>query len=133
MSKIDKLRAQERSERLLGNCSLADNLLAKIASMENKGLVPVVQKVDDITAERRRVEAAWSAMDPACSVVILEIQPGLSHAVRRTCTMEIALPLLKQEKARLLGLVTDKWVNVQADTSNTPPLSDRKGTGPIFI
>ena len=129
MSKIEKLRALERSERIGGNSSFADNLLHKIAAMENKGLVSV-QKVDDITAERRRVEAAWSAMDPACSVVILEIQPGLSRAVRRTCTMEIALPLLKQEKARLLGRADAEWVLPPQQTiENTPPLStDRKGT-----
>ena len=129
MSKIDKLRAQERSERLLGNCSLADNLLAKIAALENKNLVPV-QKVNDVAAARRWVEQQWEKMDPSCSVVILEIKPGVSRAVRRTCTMEIALPLLRAEKARLLGRADAEWVlPPQATIENTPPLStDRKGT-----
>ena len=130
MSKIDKLRAQERSERLLGNCSLADNLLAKIAAMENKsGLVPVVQKVDD--NERRRVEQAWSAMDQTALVDVLCVEPGLSRKVRRTMPMSAAIDLLKNG-AWLVGRTDALAYPPQADTSNTLPLNQKPSTT-LFI
>jgi hypothetical protein len=131
MSKIDKLRAQERSERLLGNCSLADNLLAKIAAMENKSLVPVQVNSDAIA--RREVERRWEEMDPAASVVLLCIESGLSRAVRREMPMRDAIILLKAEKARLLGRADAEWVlPPQQDTSNCAPLNQKPSTT-LFI
>jgi hypothetical protein len=129
-SLLDKLRAQERGERLLGNHTLADNLLAKIATMENKsGLVPVVQKVDD---ERRRVEQAWAAMDQTALVDVLCVIPGLARKVRRTMPMSAAIDLLKNG-AWLVGRTAD-LVNVQATTENTPRLvPDAANKPPLYI
>ncbi len=132
MSVIEKLRRSAQSERELGNTRAAAAFDAKADAMQSKsGLVPV--KLDDITAERRRVEEAWSAMalDPEMRVVLL-VDEGLSRAVRRELPMRLALPLLRAEKARLLGRVDDTWVNVQADVSNTPPLNQKPSTT-LFI
>ena len=127
---LDKLRAQERGERFLGNHTLADNLLAKIATMENKsGLVPVVQKVDD---ERRRVEQAWSAMDQTALVDVLCVEPGLSRKVRRTMPMSAAIDLLKNG-AWLVGRTAD-LVQVQSTTENTPRLvPDAANNSQLYI
>ena len=115
---LDKLRAQERGERFLGNHTLADNLLAKIATMQSKEL-PEAQKVD----ERAAVEAAWEAIAPSTLVVIDVIEIGLRRAGRRTCTMEIALPLLKSERARFVGRADANFTYpAQQTTENTPPI-----------
>ena len=126
MSKIEKLRALERSERLGGNSSFADNLLHKIAAMENKSLVPVVQ--DD---ERRRVEKAWSEMDQSALVDVLCVEPGLSRKVRRTMPMSAAIDLLKNG-AWLVGRTDALAYPPQADTSNTLPLNQKPSTT-LFI
>ena len=124
MSVIEKLRRSAQSERELGNVAAAAHFERKISDLERKhgGLVSV-QKVNDVAAARRWVEQQWEEMDPETQVVILEIQPGLSRAIRRMTTMKEALPLLKAEKARLLGRADAEWVlPPQADTSNTPRL-----------
>jgi len=132
VSKIDKLRAQERSERLLGNCSLADNLLAKIASMENKGLVPV-HKVDDSDAVRRReVETAWSAIAPETIVDVLCCVPGVARKVRRTMIMAEAIHELKNG-GWLVGRTADLAYPPPMTTENTPALSTGRGTGICYL
>ncbi len=131
MSKLEKLRALERSERLSGNSALADNLLTKIAKME-QGLVPV--KLDDITAERRRVEILWEKIPPDTRVVLLCIESGLSRTVRREMPMSEAIILLKAEKARLLGRADAEWVlPPQQTTENCAPLNTAPTNKQLFI
>ena len=134
MSVIDKLRRSAQSERELGNVAAAANFERKISELECKhhGTLVSVQPTSDAMT-RREVERRWEAIDPAVSVIVLCIEPGVNQAIRREIPMHQALPLLKAEKARLLGLTTDTWVNVQATTSNTPALSTGKGTGICYL
>jgi hypothetical protein len=131
---IEKLRRQASGERAVGNIAAADSCERKIAALErNHSLVPV-PKADDIAAERRRVEAAWEAIPPSTLVVIDVIEPGLQRAGRRPCTMEIALPLLKSERARFVGRAdADFTYPPQATTANTPPLFVPDAKQQLFI
>ena len=132
MSKLEKLRALERSERLSGNSALADNLLSKIASLENNsGLVPV-QKVNDGDA-RKRVEQAWSAIAPDTIVDVLCVIPGVSRKIRRTMPMSEAIIELTKNGAWLVGRTAD-LVQVQATTENTPRLvPDAANNSQLYI
>jgi hypothetical protein len=127
---IEKLRSSARGERAVGNLTAAANIEARIIELERKhgGLVPV-QQLD----ARAAVEAAWSAIAPETRVVLLCIESGLSRAVRREMPMREAVVLLRAEKARLLGLVSDTWVNVQQTTENTPPLFVPDAKKQLFI
>ena len=123
MSKIEKLRALERSERIGGNSSFADNLLHKIAAMENH--VPV--QVTSDAVRRREVETAWSAIAPETIVDVLCVVAGVSRKVRKTMPMREAIHELKNG-GWLVGRTDALAYPPQADTSNTLPLNQKPST-----
>jgi hypothetical protein len=100
---VEKLRRQAIGERSVGNNAAADSCERKIAELERKHSLVPVQKVDSVVAARRRVEEQWEAIAPDSLVIVLCIEPGLTRAVRRVMPMSSALPLLKNESARLVG------------------------------
>jgi hypothetical protein len=107
-SLIEKIERQAAGERAAGNHEAASTFDAKAKAMRQKyNLPPAVKEPsqNENEALRRKVEQFWESIDPRSQVVIEVLEPGMKRTVQRLTTMELALPLLKAEKARFVRVL----------------------------
>jgi hypothetical protein len=104
---VEKLVTQAAGERALGNHDAATSFELKADKLRQKYNLTAPQPVtqDDAEAARRKVEERWEKIPPSTQVIIEVLEPGMHRTTQRLTTMEVALPLLKSESAKLVRRV----------------------------
>jgi hypothetical protein len=106
---IEKLERSAASERAIGNHEAASTFDAKAKRLRLKFNLPAPvaaphAEENHIQQRRIAVEQYWESLKPETEVVIRVLEPGMRQTVDRVTSMEVALPLLKNQSALFVRL-----------------------------